>query len=190
MDNLKLPLEKNGFIRRGWYSVGNVGISRLLIFMMVLSGIFYLVPGLTLASGQGYSSQQIVEMSRALRQKEKVLAAKEKLLDEKEKRLLLLQNDLIKKERDIAAMEQRAKETLDEIKAIKAEDLSRLVKVFGSMKPADSAPLVERLENVYAVEVILRLEPRRAGKILAAMKPERAAEISRLITSMSGKAKK
>jgi len=53
------------------------------------------------------------------------------------------------------------------------------------MKPAAAAPLVETLDLSYAVEVILRMEPRKAAKLLSAIKPKRATAISRSITALN-----
>ena len=72
---------------------------------------------------------------------------------------------------------------MTELQALKDEDLSRLVAVYTAMKPVAAAPLMEKLDLSYAVEVILRMEPRKAAKLLSAIEPERAAAISRSITT-------
>lgn len=132
------------------------------------------------------SDQQLIHMSDILQKKESALQQKEELLHEKEQRLLVLQEELQKKERDIDVLRQRAEAILSEIRSLKDEDLTRLVEVYTAMKPEAAAPLVENLDLSYAVEVILRMEPRKAAKLLAAIEPRKATAISRSITALKG----
>lgn len=153
----------------------------------IMMGIFLLLclPQSGLAVESSYSDQQLIRMSEILHNKEKALQEKESLLREKERRLIVLQKELQKKEKDIEALRQRAETVLAELQALKDEDLSRLVAVYTAMKPAAAAPLVETLDLSYAVEVILRMEPRKAAKLLSAIKPKRATAISRSITALN-----
>ena len=153
----------------------------------IMLGIFLLLclPQSGLAVESSYSDQQLIRMSEILHNKEKALQEKESLLREKERRLIVLQKELQKKEKDIEALRQRAETVLAELQALKDEDLSRLVAVYTAMKPAAAAPLVEKLDLSYAVEVILRMEPRKAAKLLSAIKPKRATAISRSITALN-----
>jgi len=158
-----------------------------LPMLVLLPGIFLLLclPPSCLAAESSYSDQQFIQMSEILHDKETVLREKESLLQEKEKRLILLQKELQKKEKDIEKLRQRDETVLAELKALKDEDLSRLVAVYTAMKPAAAAPLMEKLDLPYAVEVILRMKPKKAAKLLSAIKPKRAAAISRSITAVS-----
>jgi len=153
----------------------------------IMLGIFILLcltqSGLAVESS--YSDQQLIQMSEILHNKEKALDEKESLLREKERRLIVLQEELQKKEKDIENLRQKVETVLAELQALKDEDLSRLVAVYTAMKPAAAAPLMEKLDLPYAVEVILRMEPRKAAKLLSAIKPERAAAISRSITTLT-----
>ncbi len=154
---------------------------------VILLGIFILLclPQSGLAAESSHSDQQLIRMSEILHDKEKALQEKESLLREKERRLMVLQKELQEKEKDIENLRQRAETVLAELKALKDEDLSRLVAVYTAMKPAAAAPLVEKLDLSYAVEVILRMQPRKAAKLLSAIESKRAAAISRSITTVS-----
>lgn len=159
---------------------------------LLLLGIFPLwrLPCTVQAAESSFSDQQLIQLSEMLHNKEKTLQEKESLLQEKEKRLILLQKELQKKEKEIEAMRRRAEASLAEFKALKDEDLSRLVAVYSAMKPAAAAPLMAKLDLPYAVEVILRMQPRKAAKLLSAIEPKRAAAISRSITMVNaGKGK-
>lgn len=152
----------------------------------VMVGIFVLLclSQFALAAESSHSDQQLIQMSEILHNKEKALKEKELLLQEKEQRLLVLQKELQKKEKDIEKIRRKTEKMLTELKALKDEDLSRLVAVYTAMKPAAAAPLMAKLDLPYAVEVILRMEPKKAAKLLSAIEPKRAAAISRSITSL------
>jgi flagellar motility protein MotE (MotC chaperone) len=153
----------------------------------IMLGIFVLLclPQSGLAAESSYSDQQLIQMSEILHNKEKALDEKESLLREKERRLIVLQKELQKKEKDIETLRKRAETMLAELQALKDEDLSRLVAVYSAMKPAAAAPLMAKLDLPYAVEVILRMEPRKAAKLLSAIESKRAAAISRSITALN-----
>jgi flagellar motility protein MotE (MotC chaperone) len=160
----------------------NIPISILLSLM--LGAFFLFFPLQSVWAGEAsYSDQQLIQMSEILRNKEKALQEKESLLREKEQRLIILQKELQRREKEIEMLRQRAEKVLAEFQALKDEDLSRLVAVFSAMKPDAAAPLMEKLDLPYAVEVILRMQPRKAAKLLSAVNAERAAAISRSITS-------
>ncbi len=159
-----------------------------VIMLAVFIFICLSQPGL--AAESSYSDRRLIQMSEILHDKEKILQEKESLLQEKEKRLILLQKELQKKEKDIEKLCQRDEAVLAELKALKDEDLSRLVAVYTAMKPAAAAPLMEKLDLPYAVEVILRMKPKKAAKLLSAIKPERAAAISRSITKITAEGNK
>ena len=153
----------------------------------MMLGIFILLflSQFGLAAESSYSDQQLIQMPEILHNKEKALEKKELLLREKEQRLLVLQKELQKKEKDIEKLRQKTEKVLAELKALKDEDLSRLVAVYTAMKPAAAAPLMAKLDLPYAVEVILRMEPKKAAKLLSAIEPKRAAAISRSITALN-----
>ncbi|MEA2108545.1 MAG: hypothetical protein U9P07_03915, partial [Pseudomonadota bacterium] len=153
----------------------------------IMLSIFLLLclPQSGLAVESSYSDQQLIRMSEILHEKEKTLQEKESLLREKERRLIVLQKELQKKEKDIEDLRQKTETVLAELQALKDEDLSSLVAVYTAMKPAAAAPLVEKLDLAYAVEVILRMKPRKAAKLLSAIEPKKAAAISRSITTLT-----
>jgi len=163
----------------------NIPISTFLPLSLLMLGVFFLFSPLRFvwAGESSYSDQQLIQMSEILHSKEKALQEKESLLREKEQRLIVLQKELQKKAKNIEMLRQRAEKVLAEFQALKDEDLSRLVAVFSAMKPDAAAPLLEKLDLPYAVEVVLRMEPKKAAKLLSAVNAEKAAVISRSITS-------
>ncbi len=126
----------------------------------------------------------LIDIETLLKERETKLANREAELAEKEKRIEFLQQELKKQESEIRNARDSFAKILNELKALKDEDLSRLVEVYTAMKPAASAPLLQKLELKYAVEIILRMPPKKAAKLLSATDKERAVAISRAITAL------
>jgi len=56
--------------------------------------------------------------------------------------------------------------------------MARLAKVYGAMKPAKAAPILETLDPDTVIEIVSRMKERQAAKVLAAMNAAMASEIS------------
>ena len=128
--------------------------------------------------------ESLLDMAALLKEKEATLKSHEAALDEKEKRIVMLQKELQSQEREMQKVRVSAEKILAELKALKEEDLSRLVEVYTAMKPAAAAPLLSELKLKYAVEVILRMPAKKSAKLLSAVETERAIAISRAITEI------
>ena len=152
----------------------------LLLLLFFLSGM----PTLLSAQEQKPSDQRLLDLVESLKHREQELKNRSVSLDEKAKRLDLLQDELQKQEQEIAASRRRVEKLIADYKALKEDDLSRLVAVYSAMKPAAAAPLLSELDLKYAVEIILRMPTKKAAKLLSAVDAERAAAISRAITGL------
>ncbi len=128
--------------------------------------------------------ESLLNMAALLKEKEAALKSREAALDEKEKRIVMLQKELQIQEGEMREVRVSVEKMMAEFKALKEEDLSRLVEVYTAMKPAAAAPLLSELELKYAVEVILRMPAKKSAKLLSAVEAERAVAISRAITEI------
>ncbi len=146
--------------------------------------ILILLPSTPLIAESLNEHENLIDMAALLKEREKKLANREAALNEKEKRIEFLQQELKKQESEIRNTRESFAKILDELKALKDENLSRLVEVYTVMKPAAAAPLLEKLELKYAVEVILRMPTKKSAKLLSAVDEERAVAISRAITAL------
>ena len=66
--------------------------------------------------------------------------------------------------------------------SVDQEHAKRLSKIVESMKPADAAAVMNRLNNRTNAELLLSMKQRQAAKILAAMPKDRAAEVARYLS--------
>ncbi len=70
----------------------------------------------------------------------------------------------------------------DTLSARRRSEVSKLAKLYDSMKPADAARVLKGLDTQLATEVLALLKPRQSAKIMAALDPSRAAELSTLLS--------
>lgn len=108
------------------------------------------------------------------------------------------EQDLRKREDEIAAKEQALSDELkkidavrDEIKSAQStgeakneEKITKLVETFETMSPKSAAPIVAGLDDRLAVEAMSRLSSGKLGKILAAMEPKKSASLAEKIAGV------
>jgi len=90
--------------------------------------------------------------------------------------------------RQLDEKEQRLEKLLAQTDKMETSRVNALAKLYNGMKPAQVAPLLSKLSDEQAIQVLLQMKPASAAKILGAMSPERAASISAsMITFTEGK---
>ncbi len=101
-----------------------------------------------------------------------------------------------------AAAEQRLSARLDQLTSLqqrleqievarKAHDEANwhaMVKVYETMKPRDAAAIFNDLDRPVLLQIVDRMQERRASMVLAAMQPERARELTAALAAMRVKA--
>jgi flagellar motility protein MotE (MotC chaperone) len=114
--------------------------------------------------------QELDAREQAVTAREAVLAAAEHKLDQRVAELQALQQHLEALE---AARQQR-------------QDASwqGLVKLYATMKPRDAAKIFDDLDTPVLLEVVDRMNERKAAPILAAMQPDRAREVTEKLAAM------
>ena len=78
----------------------------------------------------------------------------------------------------LAGMIAELRSVQQEVSDEREESMSRLAKVYGAMKPANAAPILESLDTEVVLEIVSRMKDRQAAKVLASMAKALAAEIS------------
>ena len=155
---------------------------KILLLLSVIA--VSMVTSLPLLAEEGGRHESLLDLATLLKEKETTLKHREAALAEKEQRIIILQKELRNQELEMQEVRISVEKIIAELKALKEEDLSRLVEVYTAMKPDAAAPLLSELELKYAVEVILRMPAKKSAKLLSAVEAERAVAISRAITKL------
>lgn len=98
---------------------------------------------------------------------------------EKEKRKLAAERaELNTRKRQLDNQEFRLKQLIEQVDQMESTRINALAKLYDGMKPAQVAPLIGKLTDRQAVQVLLKMKPANAAKILGALSPDQAAQIS------------
>ncbi len=122
-----------------------------------------------------------------LRQRREELDARERTVAARESVLAAAKHKRDQRVAELQALQQR----LEALEAARQQrqDASwqGLVKLYSSMKPRDAAKIFDDLDTPVLLEVVDRMNERKAAPILAAMQPDRAREITEKLVAMRTK---
>lgn len=104
-------------------------------------------------------------------------------LDEEKATIVLQRAELDSIKKDISRQEYRLKQVIAKTDQMESARVNALAKLYDGMKPSQVAPLIKKLTEEQAVEILLKMKPANASKIFGAISPDYAARISaRMIT--------
>ncbi len=123
-------------------------------------------------------------MLQELRQRRQELDSREQAVAAREAVLQAAERKIDQRVAELQALQQRL-EALNTART-QRQDASwqGLVKLYTSMKPRDAATIFDDLDMPVLLEVVDRMNERRAAPILAAMQPERAREITAKLAAL------
>ena len=107
-------------------------------------------------------------------------------------------HDLDAREGDINAADHRLEDRVQQLSKLQAklealessrqkhadENWTGLVKVYEAMKPREAASIFDSLDMQVLLQVIDRMQDRRAAPVLAAMQPDRARLVTQMLAEM------
>jgi flagellar motility protein MotE (MotC chaperone) len=122
-----------------------------------------------------------------LRQRRQELDAREQALTAREAVLAAAEGKLDQRVTELQALQQRL-ETLEAARN-QRQDASwqGLVRLYTGMKPREAAKIFDDLETPVLLEIVDRMNERKAAPILAAMQPDRAREVTAKLAEMRTK---
>jgi flagellar motility protein MotE (MotC chaperone) len=119
-----------------------------------------------------------IPLLQSLQEREALLKAREQQLAKREEGLNSLQQQLEEKLTFLTVLRKDLGTLIEEKEAFEEQRFEHLVKVYEGMKPAEAAPLVERLNHDTAVRLLYRMKEKKVSHILGFIKPAIAAKLS------------
>ncbi|MEW6269001.1 MAG: hypothetical protein AB1689_06845 [Thermodesulfobacteriota bacterium] len=113
------------------------------------------------------------------------LDAREQAVAARELQLAVYEKDVGEKIAQLEALGKSLKEQVTRANAASDEAAASLAKVYGAMKPAEAAPLLDQLDEATALRILTRMKEKQVGEILPLMSRERAIGLTR---SLAGRA--
>jgi flagellar motility protein MotE (MotC chaperone) len=154
-----------------------------LIFGVILAttGLLESAVNITLPRAPGLKSDEEIAADRIKAnldtERDRIQVASE--------RMLTLRTAFDVEEKVLDGQQRKLQEMITELRSAQDEyseeretSSARLAKVYGAMKPAKAAPILETLHPDVVLEIVSRMKDRQAAKVLAAMDRGLAAQIS------------
>lgn len=114
--------------------------------------------------------RQRIEMDR----REQALELREKLVDLMEKRLNARVNEL-------KTLQTELDKQLANVSGKDDKELEQLALMYGNMKPAQAAVVLDRLDNLIVMDILVRMPVKKSGKLLEALDPAKVRFISEML---------
>jgi flagellar motility protein MotE (MotC chaperone) len=116
--------------------------------------------------------QQRVDLER----RTQAIELREKLVDLMEKKM----NDRVS---ELQTLKQELEKLLAAVNTKDDAELLRLAGIYGSMKPAAAAVVLNRLDNQLVLDVLSRMPAKKSGKLMEALEPVKARVISEMMAA-------
>ncbi len=124
-----------------------------------------------------YSEDELNHFAR-LAERKKELDEREKNLQKMEAEILVQKTELDAKLKDLEEMRKKISSVLDDKVQLDDKRIENLVQFYSSMKPQQSAKIMESIDESLAVEVLSRMKKKSAADIMNLIAPEKAKAIS------------
>ncbi|GGC10084.1 hypothetical protein GCM10011363_28440 [Marivita lacus] len=125
------------------------------------------------------------ELLVAIATEHDALAARAAELDLREAEIELARSAVLAQNRQLDTLREELSHLLEQAQDKNGADVTRLVNIYGAMKPAEAAAIMQQADLELAVLVISAMSERNSGPIMAEMAPNRANAISRVILERS-----
>lgn len=116
--------------------------------------------------------KQRIEMNR----REQALELREKLVD-------LMEQRLNSRVAELKTLQADLERLMGNVSGKDDKDLDQLATIYGNMKPAVAAGVLNRLDNLIVLDVITRMPPKKSGKLMEAIDPAKARVISEMMAA-------
>ena len=124
---------------------------------------------------------QEISGALGLKERENALAVKEKALAEKEKELTALNKEVDEKFTKLNALQEELKGQLGGAVKGKDQQFKNLIKIYSAMSPSKVAPLLDKMDDVEAVEILRAMKTEAVAKIIPKLGQDKAVRVSRLL---------
>jgi len=149
--------------------------------LIVLLTMVVTIPAFTEEKPPVRLTPQEISGAAGLKAREDALVAKEKALAEKEKELAALNKEVDEKYNKLNALQEELKGQLGGAVKGKDQQFKNLIKIYSTMSPSKVAPLLDKMEDVEAVEILRAMKAEAVAKIIPKLGQDKAVRVSRLL---------
>jgi flagellar motility protein MotE (MotC chaperone) len=115
---------------------------------------------------------------KSLEQKRQELFEKEAKLKKEEERIRNIEKEVEAKIQKFNQLLAQIEEGLKKLDEFRSERIGHLVKTFEAMPPEEAAVRLSSIEKSLAIQIIFKMNNKKAGAILAQVEPKKVAEFT------------
>jgi flagellar motility protein MotE (MotC chaperone) len=149
--------------------------------LIVLLTLVVTIPAFTEEKPPVRITPQEISGAAGLKEREDALVVKEKAMAEKEKELSDLNKEVDEKFTKVNAIQEELKGQLGGAVKGKDQQFKNLIKIYSAMSPSKVAPLLDKMEDVEAVEILRAMKTEAVAKIIPKLSQDKAVRVSRLL---------
>lgn len=132
--------------------------------------------GIMLATGP--LALGLEDPGKSLEQKRQELFEKEAKLKKEEERIRNIEKEVEAKIQKFNQLLAQIEEGLKKLDEFRSERIGHLVKTFEAMPPEEAAVRLSSIEKSLAIQIIFKMNNKKAGAILAQVEPKKVAEFT------------
>lgn len=125
----------------------------------------------------------MAELLDSVTRRQSELEVREQRLSEREQQLALYEKDVTGKLAELEKLEGKLQEQADEARANSQEAADSLAKVYAAMKPADAAPILDKLDDATVLRIFKGMRAKQIGEILPLMSSDKAVLLTRSLAT-------
>jgi flagellar motility protein MotE (MotC chaperone) len=144
--------------------------------IVLVIGLVVGLSGYLGSAGPGAFGQD--DSGRLADQKRQELIEREARLKKEEERLKNIEKEVDAKIQKVNKLLIQVDEGLKKVDDFRSERLAHLVKTFEAMPPEEAATRLVGLEKSLAIQIIFKMNTKKAGAVLGLMEPKKVAEFT------------
>jgi len=125
--------------------------------------------------------EKIIQALKNIEEKRKMIDEEKEELEKLRERLLLQERELEKRAAELLSLKKKIEDYLDKGRAERNTKIKWLAQVYERMRAEEVAPIIQKLEDELALEILSQMDERQVGKILGAMEIQKAAKLAQKI---------
>ena len=151
----------------------------------IIIGLIFVFSGVLISNfNQAYGQE---DPGKILEQKRQELTEKERRLKNEEERIKNIEKEVDAKIQKLNQLLSQIEDNLKRLAEIRSERVGHLVKTFEAMPPEEAAVRLSSLDKSLALQILFKMNSKKAGPVMALMEPKKVAEIAEAISKSEKK---
>ena len=151
----------------------------------IIIALLFIFPGGLISNFHTAYGQE--DSAKIIEQKRQELTEKERRLKSEEGRIKNIEKEVETKIQKLNQLLSQIENNLKKLAEVRSERIEHLVKTFEAMPPEESAVRLSTLDKSLAIQILFKMNSKKAGPVMALMEPKKVAEITEALSKTEKK---